>query len=100
MKDKKEREIITIPKAWIEFKVDGVKKNYLCNLEVVKHIEWLTEELKDYEKSNEMFEQENDGLIQRVNELAEAMQWFVDRCDLGEVRSRKTYARFKELLNK
>ena len=32
--------------------------------------------------------------------LREAMQWFVDRCDNGEVRSKRTYERFKEILNK
>jgi len=35
----------------------------------------------------------------RIEELEKAMQWFVDRCDKGEVRSKRTYARFKELLN-
>ena len=34
----------------------------------------------------------------RIKELEEAMQWFVDRCDNGEVRSIRTYDRYKELL--
>ncbi len=44
---------------------------------------------KDLEQSKE-----------RELELTAAMQWFVNRCDNGEVRSKKTYERFKELLNK
>lgn len=31
--------------------------------------------------------------------LKDAMQWFCDRVDKGEVRSIKTYKRFKELLS-
>ena len=34
------------------------------------------------------------------DELVDALQWFVDRVDKGEVRSKRTYARFKELLAK
>ena len=34
----------------------------------------------------------------RIDELVEAMEWFVKRCENGEVRSKKTYARFKELI--
>ena len=39
-------------------------------------------------------------LVKENIKLKEAMQWFIDRCDKGEVRSKKTYARFKELLTK
>jgi len=33
-------------------------------------------------------------------ELITAMKWFCDRVDKGEVRSVKTYARFKDLIQK
>jgi hypothetical protein len=39
-------------------------------------------------------------LTSKINELKEAMQEFVDRVDKGEVRSKYTYAKFKQLLNK
>lgn len=39
-----------------------------------------------------------EGLRERVKELEELMQEFVDRVDRGEVRSKKTYAKFKEAL--
>lgn len=32
-------------------------------------------------------------------QMKEAMQWFVDRVDAGEVRSRRTYAKYKEILS-
>ena len=35
-----------------------------------------------------------------THKLEEAMQEFVDRVDKGEVRSRYTYAKFKDLLSK
>jgi hypothetical protein len=38
------------------------------------------------------------GLRERVKELESLMQEFVDRVDRGEVRSNKTYAKFKETL--
>ncbi len=41
-----------------------------------------------------------DHQAQQNKELREAMQWFCDRVDKGEVRSKRTYKRFKELLNK
>lgn len=34
----------------------------------------------------------------QVLEMREAMQEFVDRVDKGEVRSRRTYAKFKKIL--
>ena len=42
-----EREIVYIPKAWIEFKRLGKKKNYLCSLEVVEHIETLQNKIEE-----------------------------------------------------
>ena len=35
---------------------------------------------------------------EKNQQLREAMQEFVDRCDRGEVRSRYTYNKFKDLL--
>lgn len=40
----------------------------------------------------------NNELHQQNLKLREAMQHFVDRCDRGEVRSTRTYAQFKQLL--
>ena len=34
------------------------------------------------------------------DELVDALQWFIDRVDAGEVRSRKSYNKFKTLLDK
>lgn len=33
-------------------------------------------------------------------ELKQAMEWFCQRVEAGEVRSKKTYARFRELLDR
>jgi len=41
---------------------------------------------------------ERDEARARIEELEKAMQLFVDRVGCGEVRSKKTYAQFKELL--
>ena len=58
-------------------------------------------------ESNRLLEMELDGykeelaqLKQDKIELLEAMQHFVDRVDKGEVRSKRTYASFKELIQK
>lgn len=47
-----------------------------------------------------MFEKAPDpqALQNEHKAMREAMQWFVDRVDAGEVRSRRTYAKFKEIL--
>ena len=39
-------------------------------------------------------------LEEENRELKEAMQWFCNRADSGEVRSKRTYEKFKELLYK
>ena len=39
-------------------------------------------------------------LIAAAPEMLEAMQEFVDRCDKREVRSVRTYAKFKEIIKK
>lgn len=40
----------------------------------------------------------NTALVLKNRELKSGMQEFVDRVDRGEVRSKRTYAKFKELL--
>lgn len=40
----------------------------------------------------------NARLISIAPEMMEAMQEFCDRVDRGEVRSKRTYAKFKELI--
>lgn len=47
------------------------------------------------------FEKPVDPLVMQKEHatMREAMQWFVDRVDAGEVRSRRTYAKFKEILS-
>ena len=42
--------------------------------------------------------QDGEALQQENERLRAAMQEFVDRLDRGEVRSRYTYAKFKQLL--
>ena len=37
---------------------------------------------------------------QREGELIRALEWFCDRVEKGEVRSNKTYVKFRELLLK
>ena len=39
-------------------------------------------------------------LVDRVKELEDSMRNFCSRVDRGEVRSKRTYAEFQELLNK
>jgi|SRR5699024_1418227 len=40
----------------------------------------------------------NAKLISKAPEMLEAMQWFCDRVDNGEVRSTKTYKKFKQII--
>jgi hypothetical protein len=42
--------------------------------------------------------EESRAKTARIKELENAMRTFVERVDAGEVRSKKTYAQFKELL--
>lgn len=42
----------------------------------------------------------NATLIAAAPEMLEAMQEFVDRVDKGEVRSTKTYSKFKSIITK
>lgn len=40
------------------------------------------------------------GTGSRIKEMRDAMQEFVDRCEDGEVLSKYTYAKFKEILDR
>lgn len=53
-------------------------------------------------KEDEMnlLEQTIKTLQKENKELKEALNWFCNRVDAGEVRSKRTYERFKELLDK
>lgn len=42
----------------------------------------------------------NAKLISCAPELLQALQWFCERVDKGEVRSTKTYNKFKQLIEK
>jgi len=42
----------------------------------------------------------NAHLISAAPDMYEAMKEFCDRCDKGEVRSKRTYAKFMEILKK
>jgi hypothetical protein len=37
-------------------------------------------------------------LEEKINKMKEAMRWFCERVEKGEVRSKRTYARFKQIL--
>ncbi len=65
-----------------------------------QEIEQLKKEIERLEDNEVILADEVIRLGQENTILKEAMQWFIDRCDKGEVRSKKTYARFKELLTK
>ncbi len=41
-----------------------------------------------------------DALEAENHEMLEALIWFCKRVELGEVRSRRTYAKYKELIEK
>lgn len=41
---------------------------------------------------------EANTIGQKMRSMRDAMQEFVDRVDKGEVRSKRTYAKFKEIL--
>ena len=47
-----------------------------------------------------LLEQTIKTLQKENKELKEALRWFCNRVDAGEVRSKRTYERFKELLDK
>lgn len=41
-----------------------------------------------------------DLIREAAPELLEALEWFCERVDKGEVRSVKTYSKFKQLIKK
>lgn len=42
---------------------------------------------------------ESHAIATKLRAMRDAMQEFVDRVDKGEVRSKRTYAKFKEILD-
>lgn len=47
---------------------------------------------------NEEEDLANARLIAKAPEMYEALKWFVERVERGEVHSKKTYARYKSIL--
>jgi len=63
----------------------GVNPSNIIESYYTKWLEYkLTEALKQSDNS----------------ELLDALKWFCRRVDMGEVRSRKTYAKFRKLIEK
>ena len=58
------------------------------NIIELYYIEWLENKLIEALKQSDN------------SELLDALKWFCRRVDMGEVRSRKTYAKFRELIEK
>lgn len=58
----------------------------------------LNEWFNDYEWCRLVPAEEVDSLRKRNEKLTAAIKKFVHRCEIGEVRSRKTYAEFCQLL--
>ena len=56
-------------------------------------IEWYYIEWLEYKLTEALKQSDN-------SELLDALKWFCRRVDMGEVRSRKTYAKFRELIEK
>jgi len=59
------------------------------------YIEWLEYKIEwlEYKLTKALKQSDN-------SELLDALKWFCRRVDMGEVRSRKTYAKFRELIEK
>ena len=69
--------------------------------------------IEQLEAENEQLKADRDSWIEQCEDarnewlrlddenkrLRELMQEFVNRCEAGEIRSRRTYAKFKEALN-
>lgn len=58
---------------------------------VIAHCYLPNKEIEQEQKANAL-------LISKAPEMLEAMQEFCHRVDRGEVRSKRTYAKFKELI--
>lgn len=67
-------------------------------LERVKELEEEREKRNNYENHLEA-NWTCQKSVSRIKELEEAIQEFVDRVDRKEVKSKKTYAKFKQLLS-
>lgn len=62
--------------------------------------------MSDMHQTNDWKIETDDGVFidvqkleHKASEMQKAMIRFVIRCDNGEIRSKKTYAEFKEILN-
>ena len=76
----------------IKFLQDKEQSDYRLN----ESGEQLSDLLDEYAESHTQAHTEE--LRERVKELESLMREFVDRVDRGEVRSKKTYAKFKGAL--
>lgn len=64
---------------------------------------WSTDKPSGEKANYEVEEKDAESLAKlfaAAPEMIEALQWFIDRCDKGEVRSTRTYNRFKEIIKK
>lgn len=76
-----------------EAQLDGLKQ---C---IQKQSNLLEMYSKDNEvPNNALLVAQLKGKDEEIERLKEAMQEFVNRCEKGEVRSKYTYSKFKELL--
>lgn len=53
-----------------------------------------------YDKGHRNEEVKSQALAERCFEMEAAMVEFVKRCEAGEIRSKRTYERFKNILDK
>jgi hypothetical protein len=58
---------------------------------------YTAEEIRKYPKLSGEFMLVDD-VSAKYKRMEFAMQMFIERCECGEVRSKKTYAQFKEIL--
>jgi hypothetical protein len=70
----------------------------VCESHTAAHTAALREDLTQAHLAYFKKSRECTALQERIKEWESLMQEFVDRVDRGEVRSRKTYAKFKEAL--
>lgn len=83
------------PWAWVEEEADDVEWGPVWSLGPGV----LLVDGSDGTPDGDEIDQANARLIAQSPRMAEAMQWFCDRVDAGEVRSTKTYNLFKDILS-
>lgn len=82
-----ESKIVLTSMGWAPVSVMGAEIQLKC---AEKYLKQLLE-----------IQKEQDNLLIAENqELKENIQWFIDRCKKGEVRSTRTFAVFTNLLDK